>query len=571
MTTDVETDTADGRITPPGLFGMFIVAGAFACLLMLDPFGIGTASSQRSEQAVLRITAPMYGGSDRVAVVLIDDEFLARTGGIWPVGYAVQGKLLRSVMQAHPAGVFVDLLYQRPHEGAADSPDAGADDSPADLTAPLERFADTPLVIAGRIRRDLDPVVAPAPCAGTAGAHAPLFDERSVLPSLAQWIGAQPSRSIGLVGWWGCADRYPLILAGHATEMSPAFALLRAHCALAPAASDECASLTDDATIEAAFSRPMVVRWGAYPPMSQQPYYAAGVCQRYATADGGPPWTTRARMSLEQLLLGVFEDLRNAAKPDLALPCPSVAVIPASVLWSGDGAVARGLLGGRFVMIGAAVSGVADWHQSPVHGQVPGVVLHAMALDNLLSLGTRYATELSTAASVGAATALLLTLAFVAPRILLHWRERNSRPLAAVAFAIWLALAGFLAWSGASGAAVFAALAVGLALDLIAPMETFVYLLIIVLSAIAASTLLRLGIAPANWIGMILVAVTFFHTSKQFFRDEHRKGFPHQASFLGPALRPWVGRLEFHWFDRRDTPPTVAAPQSPTPPSGESS
>jgi len=276
-------------------------------------------------------------------------------------------------------------------------------------------------------------------------------------------------------------------------------------------------------------------------------------------------------MSLEQLLLGVFEDLRSADQPNLALPCPSVTVIPASVLWSGDGAAARELLGGRFVMIGAAVSGIADWHQSPVHGQVPGVVLHAMALDNLLSLGTHYATELSTSASVCIATLLLLTLAFVAPRVLLRWRERNSRTLAALAFAMWLSLAGFLAASGASGGAVFAALAIGLALDLIAPMQTFGYLLIVALSAIGASTLLRLGIAPANWIGMILVAVTFFHTSKQFFRDEHRKGFPHKASFLGPAVRPWVGRLEFHWFDRpHETPPDVAPPPA-SPPSGESS
>jgi len=570
MTTrDSNASAPDDATTPPGLFGMFVVAGAFACLLMLDPFGIGTASSQRSEQAVLRITAPMYTSSDRVAVVLIDDAFLARTGSGWPLGYAVQGRLLRSVMQAQPAGVFVDLLYQRLHTGA-DTPatDVRAADVPTDLTEPLDRYSSTPLVFAGRIRHDL-PANAELCSAHPTTAHETLLDERSILPAIVQWIGAKPTlRSISLVGWWGCADRYPLILTGHATEMSPAFALLRAHCALAQEPDPECAALKDETSIESNFSRPMVVRWGAYPPVAQQPYYAAGVCQRYAASIS---WTTRLWMSLEQLLLGVFEDLRNAGKPDLALPCPSVAVIPASVLWSGDGAVARDLLAGRFVMIGTAASGIADWHQSPVHGQVPGVVLHAMALDNLLSLGTRYTTDLSSIASVGIATLLLLTLAFIAPRVLLRWRERNSRALAAVAFAIWLVLAGFLAWSGASGAAVFAAIAIGLALDLISPMQTFGYALIVALSAIGASTLLRLGIAPANWIGMILVAVTFFHTSKQFFRDEHRKGFPHKASFLGPALRPWVGRLEFHWFDRRHETPPAGAPLPASPPSGESS
>jgi CHASE2 domain-containing sensor protein len=565
----------DGTVTAPGLFAMFIVAGAFACLLMLDPFGIGTASSQRSEQAVLRITAPLYEGSDRVAVVLIDDAFIARTGSTWPVGYAVQGKLLRSIMQAQPAGVFVDLVYRRPHEGATDTAtaDARSDDSPGDLTAPLERFANTPLVIAGQIRRDVDAAVAPALCTAKPSAlRESLLDDNSVLPVLSQWVAAQPTaRGIALVGWWGCGDRYPLILAGRATEESPAFALLSRYCALNGESSRECAPLKDSATIEAHFARPMVVRWGAYPPATQQPYYAAGVCQRYATPDGAPSYVRRLWTSLQQLLLGVFEDLRAARNPNVALPCPSVEVIPASVLWSGDAGIARELLAGRFVMVGASVSGIADWHQSPVHGQVPGVVLHAMALDNLLSLGTRYATELSGFVSTVVATVLLVILAFVAPRVHLQWRERNDRRLAAAALAVWLGLAGFLAWSGASGGTVFAAVAIGLALDLIAPMQTFGYVLIVVLSAIGASTLLRIGIAPANWIGMILVAMAFFLTSKQFFRDEHRKGFPHKASFVWPALRPWLGRLEFHRFERRDAPTVVKSAQSAPPPSEESS
>jgi uncharacterized membrane protein len=202
------------------------------------------------------------------------------------------------------------------------------------------------------------------------------------------------------------------------------------------------------------------------------------------------------------------------------------------------------------VLVGGAVSGISDWHQSPVHGQVPGVILHAMALDNLLSLGDRYATDMSTVTAAAIAILLLFLLAFVVPRIHLYYRERNSRAVAALGLLCWLALAGFLAWSGASGPAVFAAVAVGLALDLIGPMQTFGYVLIVGLMGIGASAFLRLGIAPANWVGVILVMFAFFHTSKQFFKHEERKGFPHKASFLGPALRPWLGRLEFSWFHR---------------------
>jgi CHASE2 domain-containing sensor protein len=41
------------------------------------------------------------------------------------------------------------------------------------------------------------------------------------------------------------------------------------------------------------------------------------------------------------------------------------------------------------VLIGADILGSGDRIESPVHGQVPGVYLHAMALDNLLTFGGR--------------------------------------------------------------------------------------------------------------------------------------------------------------------------------------
>lgn len=554
---------------PPGLLGMFLIAASFACLLLLDPFGIETASGLRSEQAVLRITAPMYTASDRVAVVLIDDDFLRRTGRSWPVSYAEQGRLLRQVLQAAPAGVFVDLLYRQPHDVPQGATAGVPPDDPADLTRPLGSFGTVPLVFAGQVRRDGS--VAEGLCTERlAGESGRLLDDESLLPSLRSWLdGRQPAGGIGLVGWWGCGDRYPLILAGRASERSPAFALYAAWCDGEGVARPECRARSAGSEADAAFVRPLVVRWGAFPPASQRPFYAEGVCQHYAPADGRVPLATRARMSLEQLLLGVFEDLRGSTQRDLALPCPAVTVIPASVLWFGDAAEVRELLRGRFVLVGAAVSGVSDWHQSAVHGQVPGVVLHAMALDNLLSLGEHYTTGMSTPMSVMSALVTLLILAWAVPRILLRYRERNSRALAAVALACWIALAAFIAWSGASGPSVFAALLVGLALDLIAPMQTFVYLFTIALMSLAAAACLRSGIAPANWIGMILVAFAFFHACKQFFKTEERKGFPHKGSFLGPALRPWLARREFHRFhrDERD----VASPPEPVRQQGESS
>lgn len=47
-------------------------------------------------------------------------------------------------------------------------------------------------------------------------------------------------------------------------------------------------------------------------------------------------------------------------------------------------------VGNKFVFIGAQVPGYNDHANSPVHGLIPGVYMHAMALDNFLSYGDDY-------------------------------------------------------------------------------------------------------------------------------------------------------------------------------------
>lgn len=68
--------------------------------------------------------------------------------------------------------------------------------------------------------------------------------------------------------------------------------------------------------------------------------------------------------------------------------CPYNQWVPAeAVLFAstrGQQKTLRALFEDRVVMIGADIRGAPDLVQSPVHGQIPGVFLHAMALDNLL-------------------------------------------------------------------------------------------------------------------------------------------------------------------------------------------
>lgn len=538
---------------------MLLIALSFFCLLLMDPFGIETASSLRSEQAALRVTAPFYASTGEVVVVLIDDEFLARAGRSWPLPYADQGRLLRNIFQGAPAVVFLDLLYRQKHnDGSSVSATGKPSDEPMNLLGPVSSFTDTTLIFATQIRAGLRASQLPTLCPDEPGGESlALQDPESLLPEFRNWGDGQAGRAhVALLGWWGCGDRYPLRLGTGAGDATPAMAMLEAYC-LDPARQQAgCQLLRSEAGAPGGggFEAPLVVRWGAFPPEQQRQFYTAGVCQAYADTSGGVSRWQAFKTSATQLLLGVFEDLRNSPRPGLALPCPAVTVLPASVVRYGDPLEVRALLRDKIVLVGARVTGISDWHQSPVHGQVPGVILHAAAIDNLLGLGARYARDPSSGASATTAMLLLALLAFLVPILVILLDEPKRRAVSAFGLLCWLGLAGFLSYAGASAEAVFAAVVVGIAIDLLMPIQTLIYLLVVVLLGGGAALLIRFGVAPSNWIGMVLVALAFAATVKQFYRQEELKEFPHPVSFLGPAVRPWVGKLDrWHfqdWIDR---------------------
>ena len=79
-------------------------------------------------------------------------------------------------------------------------------------------------------------------------------------------------------------------------------------------------------------------------------------------------------------------------------------------------------LRGRYVMVGAQVPGYNDFADSPVHGLVPGIHMHAMALDNLLTYRGYYklSAEWSAPPSMALVTPGLLAI-FVVFLVHLAW------------------------------------------------------------------------------------------------------------------------------------------------------
>src|SRR5260221_4178181 len=73
--------------------------------------------------------------------------------------------------------------------------------------------------------------------------------------------------------------------------------------------------------------------------------------------------------------------------------CPYTLNIGYDRLIEGQGLETKdleGLLAGKIVLVGGHFRASNDWVESPVHGQVPGVHYHAMALDNLIEHGAEY-------------------------------------------------------------------------------------------------------------------------------------------------------------------------------------
>jgi CHASE2 domain-containing sensor protein len=73
--------------------------------------------------------------------------------------------------------------------------------------------------------------------------------------------------------------------------------------------------------------------------------------------------------------------------------CPYTLTLNYDRIVAGRGLEQKDLarvLAGRLVLVGGQFHASSDWVESPVHGQVPGVQYHAMALDNLVEDGLDY-------------------------------------------------------------------------------------------------------------------------------------------------------------------------------------
>ena len=353
--------------TMPILLGLVVAIGINA----IEPFGLGNATKAHSQRISARLVAPFYNSQaqDHVAVVLIDDGTLQARGMAWPPRYAYYEEMLRRILAHQPRAVFVDVLLEERRD--YDDSFAAAQES---LTATL----------------------------GDAGI--PVYFGVSA-PGRQSIFSASGARNV-VTSWHGTGSAYPLDIGevnalkpagarptagpvGVADSRSVALALYRDACPDAGQAG--CTEAGTELGPEAELP-PMAVRWGFNPPVVAEPMreHLHG-----CLADARPGWRQRSSQSLQLLWDSFRSGAKDRIEDDKRQECAYTLTVfeeqlDGEALLGDEDAGIGPLLKDRVVLVGTHLIGLNDRVLSPVHQQIPGVYLHAMALDNLMHWGRDY-------------------------------------------------------------------------------------------------------------------------------------------------------------------------------------
>lgn len=327
--------------------------------LFTDPFGLSSTTDRASADVIYRITAPFYQSDAREAItlVLIDgldvaelhEQRILQTNE-WPLRYSDWRSVLRAIDRFEPSAVFLDVLFER---------ERATDPSLPSLLNYLERTASTrPLYIAG----DEPPYTEPL---------------QRQLAQYASLVGT---------GWQGGYDGVPLTQSG---KPMAALSLYRDHCKGSGAKG--CRENTDWTQQQEPMPH-LSVRWGSEPRLRLSAELQGFSAETFCTNASGGAMAT-IQLFFRSLLNGVVE----APGQTNEAPCLYHRAVSLQNLFhiidqgtERERAALRESLEDRLVLVGTFFDGLPDRVDTPVLGQVPGVALHAMMLDNLMTYGSGY-------------------------------------------------------------------------------------------------------------------------------------------------------------------------------------
>lgn len=323
-----------------GPIGLILIAA-------FDPLGIESASSDASLKAFQRIYAPFYSSQyqDDILVVSIRDEDLPLSpdaASDWPPSYDDYARIIDVVLgqeSARPEAVFIDLILDRePTEANPVEP----------LCEQIARASSVGVTL----------IFAAHPDHGMPHGIAQCHVKPEI--SSATWIADEASYGLS----YTIEDHNYLTIAADLFRRS-----------IAPSDVTQFNRFVESET-------DMVVMWGAEPPVFDDQ------CD--------PPSTGQIPLiqSLDLFFSGMTLDPERRRRYEQQQKCLYHASLGVSQLLAAQSPPQRRLAArfvkDKYVMVGAELSDQLDRHPSPVHGSAPGVYVHAMALDNLLTYGERF-------------------------------------------------------------------------------------------------------------------------------------------------------------------------------------
>lgn len=299
-----------------------------------------------SELIINRVMSPFYDSEaqGKIAVVLIDEDTLDAAEMGWPPSYDYYSQVVYRILRHNPKALFVDILLERERPAARDSLPSARQD--------LEEYAEDFSI--------------------------PIFFAQSS-PGEKNLFSGIPGVETAITGWNG--NDYPLIVpvdSGKPDGKASQTVAMKLYQLDAPDTFND---------VKVQDSPSLVVQWGnAVPALTRDKDLLPG--STYVFTD--PTYLERWIKAFKLLKYSIFHGLNEDVFDVNRQQCPYTITMQAQDLADPD---KRGMLEGKMVLLGANVDGVNDQVETPVHGLLPGVFQHAMALDNLMKYGSAYYTR----------------------------------------------------------------------------------------------------------------------------------------------------------------------------------
>jgi len=357
-------------------------------LAILNPFGMTDSLAGLSRDVMMRATAGYYdlNRDPHSAVVLIDDVSISgtmrgtindpATNNLSPpppsqssaISRHYIAEVLTSLVRHGAEAVFLDFLFIDDAVGTTALVEAIVEAKDLGVSVYVASSV-------GEGRANCDELVFARIAAVASGVS-------RILRTDHDWHEYHPSPK-------PCASKTADTKTVGIDAASPALTLYRDYCKSRPTKCDKSENIDDDRI----WIREMIPRWGATAPdiiTKLREYQGKKICKSSDISD----WISAARYFISSLYGDFRETYAKSKKENLPKhPCfPSPTVFSWELLINehNPDRVVQEAIYGKWVFVGNSVIGLNDFSVSPIFKIVPGVLMHAVAFDNIVSYHNNY-------------------------------------------------------------------------------------------------------------------------------------------------------------------------------------